>query len=72
MNRQISADLESLGLQRGDTVLVRCATKGIKGTGKFSAHPVMRDAVLATGMTTGMETSYARLEGLLVAEPALA
>lgn len=30
MNRQISSDLENLGLQRGDTVLVRCATKGIK------------------------------------------
>jgi uncharacterized protein YndB with AHSA1/START domain len=27
----------------------------------------MRDAVLATGMTDGMETSYARLEGLLEA-----
>jgi len=25
----------------------------------------MRDMVLATGMTDGMETSYARLEGLL-------
>jgi uncharacterized protein YndB with AHSA1/START domain len=30
----------------------------------------VRDMVLATGMTDGMETSYARLEGLL-AEPAL-
>ena len=29
------------------------------------ANAEMRDAVLATGMTTGMETSYARLEGLL-------
>jgi uncharacterized protein YndB with AHSA1/START domain len=28
-----------------------------------------RDAVLATGMTEGMETSYARLEGLLAAQP---
>lgn len=32
------------------------------------ANAEMRDAVLATGMTDGMETSYARLEGLL--EPA--
>jgi uncharacterized protein YndB with AHSA1/START domain len=32
----------------------------------------MRDMVLATGMTSGMETSYTRLEDLLVAEPALA
>lgn len=32
------------------------------------ANAEMRDAVLATGMTGGMETSYARLEGLL--EPA--
>ena len=32
----------------------------------------MRDMVLATGMTTGMETSYARLEDVLTAEPALA
>jgi len=29
------------------------------------ANAEMRDAVLATGMTDGMETSYARLEGLL-------
>ncbi|MHC5794860.1 SRPBCC family protein [Lacisediminihabitans sp. FW035] len=29
------------------------------------ANAEMRDAVLATGMTGGMETSYARLEGLL-------
>ena len=29
------------------------------------ANAAMRDAVLATGMTGGMETSYARLEGLL-------
>ncbi len=29
------------------------------------ANVEMRDAVLATGMTGGMETSYARLEGLL-------
>lgn len=29
------------------------------------ANAEMRDAVLATGMTTGMETSYARLDGLL-------
>lgn len=36
------------------------------------ANREMRDAVLATGMTTGMETSYARLEELLAAEPALA
>jgi len=31
------------------------------------ANAEMRDAVLATGMTDGMETSYARLEGLLEA-----
>lgn len=31
------------------------------------ADAAMRDAVLATGMTDGMETSYARLEGLLEA-----
>jgi uncharacterized protein YndB with AHSA1/START domain len=31
------------------------------------ANTEMRDAVLATGMTDGMETSYARLEGLLEA-----
>jgi uncharacterized protein YndB with AHSA1/START domain len=31
------------------------------------ANAEMRDAVLATGMTGGMETSYARLEGLLEA-----
>jgi len=30
------------------------------------ANAEMRDMVLATGMTTGMETSYQRLEGLLV------
>jgi uncharacterized protein YndB with AHSA1/START domain len=30
------------------------------------ANAEQRDAVLATGMTDGMETSYARLEGLLV------
>jgi uncharacterized protein YndB with AHSA1/START domain len=29
------------------------------------ADAQMRDMVLATGMTSGMETSYARLEGLL-------
>ncbi|MEZ3161963.1 SRPBCC family protein [Microbacterium sp. BWT-B31] len=29
------------------------------------ANAEMRDAVLATGMTDGMETSYARLEGIL-------
>ena len=29
------------------------------------ADAAQRDAVLATGMTGGMETSYARLEGLL-------
>ena len=29
------------------------------------ANAEMRDMVLATGMTDGMETSYARLEGLL-------
>jgi len=29
------------------------------------ANAEMRDMILATGMTTGMETSYARLEGLL-------
>jgi len=34
------------------------------------ANAEMRDIVLATGMTEGMETSYARLEGLL--EPSLA
>jgi len=34
------------------------------------ANAEMRDMVLATGMTSGMETSYARLEGLL--EPSLA
>ena len=34
------------------------------------ANAEMRDMVLATGMTAGMETSYARLEGLL--EPSLA
>ena len=34
------------------------------------ANAEMRDMVLATGMTDGMETSYARLEGLL--EPSLA
>jgi len=34
------------------------------------ANAEMRDMVLATGMTEGMETSYARLEGLL--EPSLA
>ena len=36
------------------------------------ADKEMRDMVLATGMTSGMETSYARLEGVLAAEPALA
>ena len=30
------------------------------------ANAEMRDMILATGMTDGMETSYARLEGLLV------
>ena len=30
------------------------------------ANAEQRDAILATGMTDGMETSYARLEGLLV------
>lgn len=34
------------------------------------ANAEMRDMILATGMTSGMETSYARLEGLL--EPTLA
>ena len=29
------------------------------------ANAEQRDAILATGMTGGMETSYARLEGLL-------
>ena len=31
------------------------------------ANLEQRDAVLATGMTDGMETSYARLEGILAA-----
>jgi len=31
------------------------------------ANAEMRDMILATGMTSGMETSYARLEGLLAA-----
>jgi uncharacterized protein YndB with AHSA1/START domain len=35
------------------------------------ADKEMRDMVLATGMTDGMETSYARLEQVLTAEPAL-
>ena len=34
------------------------------------ANADQRDAILATGMTDGMETSYARLEGLLEAVPA--
>ena len=34
------------------------------------ANAEQRDAVLATGMTDGMETSYQRLEGLL--QPTLA
>ncbi|MWV60052.1 SRPBCC family protein [Rathayibacter sp. VKM Ac-2754] len=36
------------------------------------ADAAQRDAVLATGMTDGMETSYARLEGLLHSAPVAA
>ncbi|QHC57486.1 SRPBCC family protein [Rathayibacter sp. VKM Ac-2760] len=36
------------------------------------ADAAQRDAVLATGMTDGMESSYARLEGLLSTEPVAA
>ncbi|WKK73116.1 SRPBCC family protein [Rathayibacter oskolensis] len=36
------------------------------------ADAAQRDAILATGMTGGMETSYARLEGLLDATPVAA
>ena len=63
--RAARAPVRVVGRGHSFTPVAECSGGTLLSLVITYADAAQRDAVLATGMTGGMETSYARLEGLL-------